>query len=508
MLFRSTFSPAAGAYGPSQTVTISSTTSGASIYYTTNGTTPTTGSTLYTAPITVSTTETVQAIAVETGYTTSAVGAATFTINGAVPTPTFSVPAGSYGPAQSVTITDSLSGATIYYTTNGTTPTTSSTLYTGAVTISVSETLQAIAVATGYSNSAVASAAYVINGSVSTPAISPAGGSFGPAQTATITDSTSGATIYYTLDGSTPTTSSSVYSSALTVSSSETINAMAAKTAYSNSSVATAVFTINGFAATPTFSPVAGSYVGAQTVTVSDATSGATVYCTTNGTTPTTSSPVYSSPFTVSTSENIQCLAAKTGYSNSGVSGAAYTISTPVVATPTFSVAAGTYTTPQTVTLSDSTAGSTIYYSTNGTVFTAYSSPLTISAPETIYAYATLTGYTQSATTSSAYVIATDIPVITPTSGIYSTTQTVNIADATPGAVIYYTLNGTTPTTASSVYSAPLTVTTTTIVMAIAVAGSRASSAVATSGYIISTAGVLPCQVGANVTLGKQVKIQ
>jgi hypothetical protein len=76
--------------------------------------------------------------------------------------PVFSPAAGSYTSTQSVTITDSTSGAAIYYTTNGTTPTTSSTLYNGAITVSATETIEAIAVATGYTNSAVATADYII----------------------------------------------------------------------------------------------------------------------------------------------------------------------------------------------------------------------------------------------------------------------------------------------------------------------------------------------------------
>ncbi len=78
-------------------------------------------------------------------------------------TPTFSPAAGTYTSAQSVTINDTTSGAKIYYTTNGTTPTTASTLYSAAIPVSATETIEAIAVATGDNNSAVATAAYTIS---------------------------------------------------------------------------------------------------------------------------------------------------------------------------------------------------------------------------------------------------------------------------------------------------------------------------------------------------------
>jgi len=80
--------------------------------------------------------------------------------------PTFSPAAGTYTTAQSVTISDAIAGATIYYTTNGTTPTTASTVYSGAITIPATpatETIQAIAVATGDTNSSVASAVYTMS---------------------------------------------------------------------------------------------------------------------------------------------------------------------------------------------------------------------------------------------------------------------------------------------------------------------------------------------------------
>jgi hypothetical protein len=76
------------------------------------------------------------------------------------------------------------------------------------------------------------------------PIISPNGGSFISPQTATITDATSGATIYYTTDGTIPTTSSLVYSGTITVSASETISAIAMAIGFSQSPVASAVFTV------------------------------------------------------------------------------------------------------------------------------------------------------------------------------------------------------------------------------------------------------------------------
>jgi hypothetical protein len=158
-----TFSLTAGTYISAQTVTISDATAGATIYYTTDGTTPTTSSTVYSGSITVSSTETIEAMATASGYTQSAVANATYTIAPQAATPTFSLAAGTYTAAQTVTIGDATTGVTIYYTTDGTTPTSQSTLYSGAISVSANETIQAIAVAAGYTNSAVASAAFIIN---------------------------------------------------------------------------------------------------------------------------------------------------------------------------------------------------------------------------------------------------------------------------------------------------------------------------------------------------------
>lgn len=156
-----TFSPGSGTFNSAQSVTISDTTSGASIYYTTNGSAPTTSSTLYSSPIAVSSNMTIEAVAVASGFNTSTVGSATYTIKlPAASAPQFSPAPGSYTTSQSVTLSDATAGASIYYTTDGSTPTTSSALYSTPIPVLTTTVINAIAVAQGYSSSAVSTGTY------------------------------------------------------------------------------------------------------------------------------------------------------------------------------------------------------------------------------------------------------------------------------------------------------------------------------------------------------------
>jgi hypothetical protein len=101
-------------------------------------------------------------MATANGYSSSAVATAAYTMILPAAIPIFSVAPGTYSATQIVSISDTTPGAAIYYTTNGSTPTTSSTAYSGPITISLSETVRAIATAPGYSTSATGAAAYTI----------------------------------------------------------------------------------------------------------------------------------------------------------------------------------------------------------------------------------------------------------------------------------------------------------------------------------------------------------
>jgi hypothetical protein len=358
----------------------------------------------------------------------------------------------------------------------------------------------------------------ISSSSAATPTFSPGAGTYTSSQTVTISSSTSGATIYYTTDGSTPTTSSSSVSSGgtISVSASETVKAMATASGYTNSGVASASYTIETPAATPTFSPTAGTYTSAQTVAISSSTSGATIYYTTDGSTPTTSSSSMSSGGTVSVTatETLKALAAASGYTNSSVFSAGYTIETPA-ATPTFSPTAGTYTSSQTVTLSSSTSGATIYYTTDGSTPTTGSSSfasggtVSVTASETLNAIAVASGYTNSSVASASYTIETAAatPTFSPGAGTYTSTQTVTLSSSTSGVTIYYTTDGSTPTTSSSSVASggTITVGVSETLKAIAVATGYTNSTTFTAAYIIappSTGLTLWLKADAGVTGG------
>jgi hypothetical protein len=163
-----------------------------------------------------------------------------------------------------------------------------------------------------------------------------------------------------------------------------------------------------------------------------------------------------------------------------------------MAATPSISPTPANYTTPQSVTLTDSTPGVTVYYTTNGstptTSSTPYTGPIPVSSATTINAIAASPLYGTSMLASGTYTFNTAVPNMSPAPASYTTAQSVTLTDGSPGVTIYYTTNGSTPTTASTLYAGPIAISSTTTIKAIA-AGSSGPSAVSSGTYsIVSTA--------------------
>jgi hypothetical protein len=624
--------PSSETFTGSVSVSISDSTPGATLYYTTNGATPTTASTPYTGAITVTSTETIKVTASASGYITSPVASATYTLPTQAATPMLTPAPGVYSFAQSVTITSASSGVTIYYTTDGSTPTTASTKYTTPMTINATTTLQAIAAGNGFTASAVAGGLYTIQISSTTANFSAGFAGSSAAITfngATQLDDTrlqltdgganeassaflntplniqaftttfafqlsnpAGEGITFTIQGNSPTAlgqtggglgygasttggtggipnsiavkldyvsnqgegtdSTGLYqngaaptipaldmtASGINLMSDDTMSMqltydgttlfmnltdnvanksyaaswplnlpaiVGGSTAYvgftgatstltSSQKIETWTFTSN--APPPKFSLTPGTYLGTQTVTLSDAVSGVTptIYYTTNGSTPSTSSTKYTGAITISASETINAIAVATGYGNSAVSTAGYVIESQAPA-PTFNPVPGTFVTSVSVTLIDSVSGATIYYTTNGntptTTSTQYTAPISIGTTTTIKAIAVVSGYFNSNASSGTYTITAAplaaTPAFSPAGGTYGSAQNVIISDTTTGAAIYYTTNGTMPTTSSSLYSGPVTVSASETLEAIAVAPGYTNSNANSASYVIQT---------------------
>jgi hypothetical protein len=125
----------------------------------------------------------------------------------------------------------------------------------------------------------------------------------------------------------TPTLASPRYTAPFKVSATSTVKAIAVSSTTNDSAVASATYTIKlPAAAAPTMSLVPGTYTGAQTIALKDATAGATIYFTTNGVTPTIASPRYTAPFKVSATSTVKAIAVSSTTSDSKVASATYTI--------------------------------------------------------------------------------------------------------------------------------------------------------------------------------------
>ena len=241
--------------------------------------------------------------------------------------PTFDPEEGTYTGTQSVVLASETTGATVYYTmtTDGSepaTPTSGSTAYSSAISVTENTRIKAIAIKVGMQASTVEEAEYIIK--CETPEISPEADTYTGTKSVTITCATDDATIYYSTDGSTPDNTKTEYKGAFNVANNLTVKAIAIKSNMANSDVASAAYLIK--CETPVISPATGTHTGAQDVTITCATDDATIYYTTDGSTPDNTKTEYTGSFKITSSKTVKAIAIKSGMENSAIASAAYTI--------------------------------------------------------------------------------------------------------------------------------------------------------------------------------------
>ena len=354
---------------------------------------------------------------------------------------------------------------------------------------------------------------------VSAPTFSPAAGTYYEAQNVTISTTTAGATIYYTLDGNNPTTSSAVYSSPIAISQTTTVKAMAAKAGMNNSNIASATYTIED---APTVITIAAAralanneyalvqgvvtFIDGRNVYVQDETAGIDLY-------------LNSAVSTLALGDKVQAYGKKTVYN-----GLIELTSINPSEASQFSVIS----TGNTLPLAEKTiaeiltdhAGAKMLQSTRvkvvnatiGTINTNNNTPLTQGENTiNIYKVPALDNIVEGDNVDVIGVIgcynnpqlrvalAADVtihetpmetvatPTFTPAAGTYTEAQNVTIACATEGASIYYTLDGTDPTVNSTAYTAAIAISETKTVKAFAVKEGMNNSEIASALYTIET---------------------
>jgi parallel beta-helix repeat protein len=335
------------------------------------------------------------------------------------------------------------------------------------------------------------------------PMFSPAGGSYTSTQTVTLEDGDGVAALYYTTDGTTPTVSSSRYSVGISVSSSTTVRAVAIDEGLM-SGVGSAAYTIGGPPA-PGFSPEPGTYSSSQSVTLADGDSSAMIYYTVDGSTPSASSARYSGPIKISATTTLRAVAVD-GSLNSSVATGTYTLTPPPA--PVFSPAPGTYSSAESITLSDADPSAVLYYTMDGSTPSAssarYSGAINLSASSTVRAIAVDGGLSSRVATSIYTLTPPAAPSFSPAPGSYVGAQTLTITAATPSAMIRYTADGSTPSSSSTLYPGPFRLSSSATIRAIAILGSL-TSAVASGSYTIaapSVVVVIVAPANATVTAG------
>jgi FtsP/CotA-like multicopper oxidase with cupredoxin domain len=455
------------------------------------------------------------------------------TLDTAAPVSTISPVPGLYSAIPvNVTITTEL-GSNIYYTLDGTTPTTASTLYSGVISLPASTTVKYFALDPAGNAETVNSAVYTMHTSdmVANVAINAGAtvtNNVAVSLTLSAIDPTGVATMQFSNDGISYTAEEPYATSkAWTLASGNGLKTVYVrfrdKSLPSGNLYApvTSTITMNSVAPVTTAGPIPGVYSSAPVLVTLTADGPATIYYTVDGTTPTISSTVYTTPISVSATTTIRYFAVDTAGNVETVKSGTWTIHiTDMIASVLINTGATlTQNTAVVLTLSavDPTGIATMQFSNDGISFSAEEPYSVVKAwsltsgdgAKTVYVRfrdKTLpTGFLYPPVTAGI-ILDTTAPVTTasPIPGIYSSAPIPVTLTANETAAIYYTTDGTVPTVASTLYTAPIPVTASTNIQYFAVDAAGNIETVKNGTWASATTGVVgSVNINNGATLSK-----
>jgi len=390
-------------------------------------------------------------------------------------TPTFTPSDTTVDNNTEITIQTSTTAGTICFTTNGDDPDPDScNQYNDSTNkpkiTATNTTIKAITIASDHRASDAKSVTYYLRAAKAT--FDPPGDVV--PVTATISCTTPSCVIHYTVstgigslpDDPDPNDPTQLYTAPVEVTDSPTIiKAVVTASNYGTSYISSGIYSLTLIS--PIFQPSGGTLsVGTNQVDIASNLSSSIYYTRSVGTgvapaDPDTNDPsqlyVTGTGITISDSPTIiKATAYREGYVTSSPATTTYRLK---VEEPTFSEASGTIEENAAINITSPTSGAVVHYTTNGddpTITSASTLPITISEPVTIKARAFKDGWiTSDPVVTAIYAIKIATPVISPVAGIVeggASGDKITVSTTTPGATIYYTLDGSTPTETSSVY--------------------------------------------------------
>jgi hypothetical protein len=483
-------SPSAGTYNIAQSVTLNSSGSDYIKYSTTGMPTDCSAGTLYSGPISISTSGTIYTRAcnsIGNSSTTSFV----YIIDTVPPEiPISSIQSGSYNSSQSVSLSSVGSDYIKYSISSVPIDCSAGILYSSPITVSLSQSIY-VRACDNAGNSSTTNFSYIIDTvPPGTPTTSVPVGTYNSSQSVILNSAGSDYIKYSTTSLPNNCSSGSSYGGAISVSSSQTIYVRACDNA-GNSSTASFAYTVDISAPlTPISSPSAGSYNTTQSISLTADGSDSIRYSLTEMPTDCSAGTLYSGPISVSTSGTIYTRACDLA-NNSSTTSFSYIIDTVSPTVPVVSILAGIYNSSQSISLT-SVGSDYIKYSITSlpsdcSSGLSYSGAILVSSSETIYVRA-CDNAGNSSTASFIYtidLISPSTPTVTPNPGTYNTTQSISLSSSGSDYIKYGT-SGIPATCSDGIsYSVPISVSSSQTIYARA-CDNAGNSSTASFAYVIS----------------------
>ncbi|KAA3663760.1 MAG: hypothetical protein DWQ04_09225 [Chloroflexi bacterium] len=513
-----TISPNGGTYNQGTSIIMSTSTPGATIRYRTDGRAPSFfyPGTEYTGPLNLAPgTYEIVARAYKDGYyksDTAYAGDITITPI-TLPSPVVYPDGGTFAGEVTVYLGSTVLGAQIRYTLDGSTPTESSALFTEPLALTSSTTVKARIYLDGYSPSNVVTKLFTIVGEANAPTFSPPSGTTANNNLqVTLSTTTANATIRYTTNGAEPTSYSTAYTGPFNLGIGQhTVKAKAFLPGANASSTSTAAYTVFNTSiniATPKIDPIGGNFNGPVLVTITTDTANVSqIKYTLDASDPNTSgtAQVYSGPFLLNASPTtyfVRARAYKSG-ANSGMASATIVVVNPVngpIQTPTISPPGGVFTNSVSVKVQAPDFSTPfnvrrLYVTKDGTEPVANFSTsgngtggtynFSVFSPQTVKALSAQAGWFDSGIAEAEFTFVCDTPTITE-GGTFESSKNVSISSGTTSASIYYTTDGSEPTTSDTKYSSSFNVTSDTVVKAMCTKNNYEDSETAVSVFLIT----------------------